>query len=406
MNVLFLTLGEIKSVNDRGIYQDLLRKFSEEGHDVTIVTPVERRKKIATNLKKEKNVSILQVRTFNIQKTNIVEKGIGTLAIEYQYLKAIKKYLTQTKFDLVLYSTPPITFGKVISFIKKRDKAYSYLLLKDIFPQNAVDMKMLKENNFLHKMFVKKEKKLYEMSDFIGCMSQANVDFVLNHNPEVNEAKIEVNPNSIEPKEINYTELEKNQIREKYNIPLDKKILIYGGNLGRPQGLDFLLETIADNKNKNVFFLVVGSGTEFERINNWFQTKKPNNALLLKNLPKQDYDVLLASCDIGLIFLHKDFLIPNFPSRLLSYLEMRKPVLAATDRSSDIGDVIEQANCGKKSNAGDLEQIGSIIDYLVDEADLKEMGENGWKLLQNEYRVEKSYDLIYSKLNPTKNLAS
>ena len=35
---------------------------------------------------------ILYVKTFNLQKTNIIEKGIGILAIEYQFLSAIKKY--------------------------------------------------------------------------------------------------------------------------------------------------------------------------------------------------------------------------------------------------------------------------------------------------------------------------
>src|SRR5690606_36890348 len=128
MNVVFLTLVEINSIEERGIYQDLLRKFRDEGHDVTIVSPIERCKKISTNFRYKDGVSILQVRTLNIQKTNIIEKGLGTLAIEYQFLSAIKKHLRDKKFDLVIYSTPPITLGKVIEFIKERDRARSYLL--------------------------------------------------------------------------------------------------------------------------------------------------------------------------------------------------------------------------------------------------------------------------------------
>src|SRR5690606_29105727 len=143
---------------DRGIYQDLLPKFRDEGHYITIVTPVERRKKISTNLQRKNGVDILQVKTFNITKTNVIEKGIGTIAIEYQYLSAVKKHLYNKKFDLILYSTPPITFVKVIEYIKKRDDAFTYLLLKDIFPQNAVDMRMLKEDGFIHKQFAKKRR--------------------------------------------------------------------------------------------------------------------------------------------------------------------------------------------------------------------------------------------------------
>jgi len=397
MNIIFLTLVEINSIEERGIYQDLLRKFRDEAHDVTIVTPVERRKDISTNFKKKDGVSILQVKTFNIQKTNIIEKGIGTLAIEYQFLSAIKKYLSDSKFDLILYSTPPITFGKIIEFIKKRDHAYSYLLLKDIFPQNAIDMKMLKEDGFIHKQFVKKEKKLYQISDTIGCMSPANVEFVVKHNPDVNPQKVEVNPNTIEPVTFNYLEGEKSSIRTKYDVPVDKKVLVYGGNLGRPQGLDFLLETIKETTHEDAFFLIVGDGTEFLRIKTWFDNNKPTNAKLLQRLPKEDYDKLLAACDIGLIFLDKDFLIPNFPSRLLSYLEMNIPVLAATDSNTDIGDIIEANSCGFKVLAGDQEDMQNKLNKLLT-SNLSNLAENGKKLLYDNYTVDKSYDLIINKL--------
>lgn len=397
MNVLFLTLSGINSIEDRGIYQDLLRKFRDEGHNVTIVAPVERRRCIKTNLQKKEGVQILQVNTFNITKTNVIEKGIGTLAIEYQYLNGVKKYLKETTFDLVLYSTPPITLVKVIEYIKKRDNAYAYLLLKDIFPQNAVDMQMMKPSGFLYNFFKRKEKELYQISETIGCMSPANVNFILKHNPEILSVKLEVNPNSIEPIEINYSPEEKEEIRNKYGLPLDKKILVYGGNLGKPQGLDFLLETIEVCKNPKAYFLVVGDGTEFKRMQDWFNKYQPNNAKLLQRLPKEDYDVLLASCDIGLIFLHKDFLIPNFPSRLLSYLEMKMPIIAATDVNTDIGDIIEMNKSGYKITAGNQHQMQQKIDQILND-NLEEMGYSGFNLLKNEYVVDKSYELILSKI--------
>lgn len=394
MNVLFLTLVEINSVEERGIYQDLLRKFRDEGHDVTIVTPVERRRKIPTNLIQKEGISLLQVKTLNIQKTHIIEKGIGTLAIEYQYLYAIKKFFSFKNFDLILYSTPPITLVKVIEYIKNRDGARTYLLLKDIFPQNAVDIKMLTKGSFLHQQFEKKEKKLYRISDTIGCMSSANVDYVLSHNPEIERNKVEVNPNTIAPIDFNFSEAQKIAIRNKYNIPLNKKILVYGGNLGKPQGLDFLLETITTTTHESLFFLVVGDGTEFLRIQEWFSITKPSNALLLQRLPKEDYDQLLSSCDIGLIFLNKHFLIPNFPSRLLSYLEMKMPVLAATDPNTDIGDLIENANCGYKVLSGNQDEMQFKLSKLLFEDNLEELGNNAYALLRKEYLVDRSYNLI------------
>lgn len=136
---------------------------------------------------------ILNVKTLNIQKTNIEEKGIGTLLIENQFKAAIKKHLSDVRFDLITYSTPTITFTNVVKYLKKKNlDAISYLQLKAIFPQNAVDIGMFGEKSLFNWFFRKKEKALYKVSDFIGCMSPANVEFVLKHNPEVKADRVSV----------------------------------------------------------------------------------------------------------------------------------------------------------------------------------------------------------------------
>ena len=399
MNILFLTVVKIKSLEDGGIFPDLLRKLRNEGHNVYIMSPTERRDKLKSHIIKERNTEILKVKTLNIQKAHLIEKGIATLAIEYQYLRALKFNYSNVKFDLVFYSTPPITFSKVIDYVKKRDNAFSYLLLKDIFPQNAVDMGMLKKGGLLHKFFLMKERKLYEISDKIGCLSQANVDFVLRHNPEVDPNKLEINPNSIDPKDNLITFEQKQNIKKKYGLPLFKKIFVYGGNLGKPQGLEFLFSTISNTKDQNLFFMIVGSGTEYDRVKKFFETKKPKNAKLLKGLPKVDYDILLNACDVGLIFLHKNFTIPNIPCRLLSYLELGMPVIAATDVNTDLNDIITKSKCGYWLESGDDEAMQKAISNMMsNQLFFNKMKINGLNLLHNEYNVSRSYDLILKEI--------
>ncbi len=399
MKILFLTIIKINSLEERGIYTDLLRKFRGGGHEVFIVSPAERRYKTTTNLKKEKGGTLLQVKSFNLQKTNIIEKGIGTLALEYQFLWAVKKQFPNEKFDLILYSTPPITFTKLINFIKKRDKAYAYLLLKDIFPQNAIDMHLMKKGGWLHQMFIKKERKLYEVSDMIGCMSEANRNYLLKHYDFLKPENVEVNPNSIAPLDKKQTIESKVATRRRYGLPVNDKIFIYGGNLGIPQGINFLLETIETCSIPNVFYLIVGSGREYNRIAQWFEDKKPVNAKLLESLPKVEYDLLLEACDIGMIFLNPNFTIPNFPSRLLSYLECSMPVLAATDKSTDIGKVIEEAGCGVWVQSGDMNGMLKAIQKMRENEDeFLLMKKNAMALLDKNYTVDISYHLIASKV--------
>ena len=395
MNILFLTVSRIENIESRGIYTDLLRCFIKNGHKVHIVSPTERRFGKETQLIENSNHSILKVKTLNIQKTNILEKGIGTILLEYQFEKAINKYYRDIKFDLVLYSTPPITLTRIIDKIKKRDGARTYLLLKDIFPQNAVDIGMMSKTGLLYKSFRKKESKLYQLSDFIGCMSPANVEFVLKHNPDINAETVEVCPNSVElEKEL--PAVDKSLLKDKYGIPSESTVFIYGGNLGKPQGLDFLLKVLESNLyKKDRYFLVVGSGTESGKIAKWFDENKPNNAQLISALPKQEYDELVKSCDVGLIFLDPRFTIPNYPSRLLSYLEYKMPVLMATDINTDIGSIAQENGYGLWCENGDLDKFNSLLDTLTNNSDLRsQMGENGYKFLKENYTVDKSYEII------------
>lgn len=396
MNILFLTLARITNIEERGIYTDLIREFTNHGHTMYIVVPTERHLHQSTEVVDYDNVKILKVWTFNIQKTNLIEKGIGTLLLEYQYQKAIQKYWKNVKFDLILYSTPPITFNKVIATLKKKYNTKTYLLLKDIFPQNAVDLGMFSKNCLVYRMFRKKEERLYQLSDYIGCMSPANVDYLLRHNRKVKVEKVEICPNSIEVIPAEQALDSKEALLQKLNIPTDKVLFIYGGNLGRPQGVDFLVEVLAANEKKSdSYFVLVGNGTEYTKIKLWFETNIPHNACLLPSLPKKEYDALVRICDVGLIFLDKRFTIPNFPSRLLSYLENKMPVLMATDKNTDIGKIAKANDFGLWTESGNIENYMEMVDFMTANKErIKIMGENGCEYLKENYTVSCSYDII------------
>lgn len=402
MNVIFLTVVRIKDVEARGIYEDLMRKFRNEGHQVYIVCPIERREGLKTTLVEYNGVKILNVKTLNIQKTNVVEKGIGTLLIEGQYIKAIKKYLSNVSFDLITYSTPPITFTNAVKYLKKQNpNAVSYLQLKDIFPQNAVDIGMFGEKSVFNWYFRRKEKALYKASDYIGCMSPANVEFVLRHNSEITAACVEVAPNSIELKENvledGQEKAERYYIRKKYDLPTDKPIFIYGGNLGKPQGIDYLVKCLDANKHRmDCYFVVVGSGTELPRLKAWYDNLNHNDnpcVKLMQGLPKEDYDLLVRSCDVGMIFLDHRFTIPNYPSRLLSYLENKMPVVCATDVNTDIGKIAEENGYGYWCESVKPEDFTALVDKML-ESDMIAMGERGFEFLKNNYLVEHTYNAI------------
>ena len=401
MNILFLTMVQLFDVSQKGVYTDLMRKFRDEGHQVYIVSPRERWTGLNTSIKSIDGVHVLGVRTLNIQKTGIIEKGVGQLIVGQQYKMAIKHYLKGIKFDLILYSTPPNTLSNLIRFLKADNyDAKTYLLLKDIFPQNAVDLGMLNKTgikSILYRYFRKKEKKLYALSDHIGCMSSANINYIIGHNKELNPEKVEEAPNSYEVAIQNIiTYGECNAIREHYNLPLNLPIFIYGGNLGRPQGIPFLIRCLDDNANRpDCYFVIVGDGTEYSKLEQWHEERRPKNVSLFHRLPKEEYDQLVRCCDVGLIFLDYRFTIPNFPSRLLPYLMEKKPIIAATDLVSDIGTIAEANGYGYWCPSNDVSAFTKSVDRMLS-SDLVKMGELGYQYYLNHYTVEHTYKSIIS----------
>lgn len=397
-------MSNMHGVEDRGIYADLMRKFRNEGHRLCIVAPRERRTGEPTSLQEVGGVQVLGVRTLNLQKTNVIEKGAGQVLVESQFKNAIKNHLGDVKFDLILYSTPPITLMGVVKYLKKKNpQATTYLLLKDIFPQNAVDIGMMSKTGvkgLLYKHFRKQEKLLYKVSDYIGCMSPANVEYILKHNPEVQRERIEVAPNSYEKQDpVILTQDERNAIRQKYNLPTDRPVFVYGGNLGKPQGIPFLIKCLdANSKRDDCHFLVVGNGTEFGRMENWYNENKPKNVSLYARLPKEDYDQLVRACDVGLIFLDYRFTIPNYPSRLLPYLMEKKPIIAATDPNCDTGSIAETNGYGYWCPSNDVVAFTGAVDKMF-QSDLKQMGEKGYQFYLDNYTVEHTYNAIIKYFN-------
>ena len=403
MHILFLTLAKVSSPDDEGIYMDLMKCFADNGHKLYIVTPIEKKDETEEEVIGTGNLNILRCKTGNLFGVSMVEKGISQTLLPFKYMKAIERHFKGIKFDLILYSTPPISLAGIVEKIKKKTGAKTYLLLKDIFPQNAVDIGII--SPFMAKtLFRNKEKKLYKISDYIGCMSPANVEYLLKHN-EVDSVDVEVCPNSIKVTDnINNEVLQSNEaldingrntILSKYNIPLDKTIFLYGGNLGLPQDIPFVIECIKNSVEvKEAHFVICGDGTEYEKLENFVNETNQTNITLIKALPKSEYDSLVRVSDIGMIFLDHRFTIPNFPSRLLSYLKEKKPVLVCTDKNTDIGKIAKENEFGLSSISDNTEEFVKNVNKFTDKRLRIKLGENGYRFLMENYTVENSYKII------------
>lgn len=397
MRVLFLLLYYHGPKKPANLYSDLIDEFVRNGNKVTVVSAASGNQ--PSTLVVEEGIEVLWVKTQKIFNVHPILKGIATVRIPYQLKRGINKFLGNRSFDLVITPTPPITFVDVVSWLKKKSPIKSYLILRDIFPQNARDLGMMK-NPILFRYFRNQEMKLYQYSDYIGCMSQGNIDYIKNHNSNLQTEKLFLLPNW---QRVYPVMKRDDSIKAKYGLS-GKFVAIFGGNIGEPQKVENIISLALEYKeNSNIVFLIMGEGTRKEYLKETVHQQKIENIFIKDKVDRNEYQELVHNADIGLISLNEKFTIPNIPSKTLSYFNAKLPILAVLDQHTDYGKILEDTESGLWSVAGDLKKYKSNFDKLYNNPELRQrMGENGYNFLINYLTPEIAYQNIMGSINEAK----
>lgn len=394
-NILMISSEYPNISKSSNIYTDLAEALKLEGYNITVAITEESKNINNTQIFNENEIDVLRVKVGNIYNVSFIEKGITFLKSGFLLRRAIGRYLKWRKFDLILFMSQPVTIANTVKWAMKKFKCPSYLMMKDIFPQNGVDIGIISKKSPVYFYFKWQERNLYKTATTIGCMSEMNKKYLLEHNKYLTEEKMEIFPNTqkvekLQDKDYTY------KLREKYAIPKDVVLAVYGGNLGKPQGVDFFIEVLNKYKNNtNINFLILARGTEKERLYKYIEENKIKNVYNFDLLPREDYQEILAECDIGLIFLDKRFTIPNYPSKSLAYFNLAIPIMAALDKNNDFKDMLEETESGLWAEAGNIEEYEKKLNLLIENKDLRiQKGNNGRKCLEEKFSVENSVKII------------
>ncbi len=391
MKIIYISTVFPSVTESATIYTDLAEALAEAGHEVTVVAATEKKKNLVEGVCTERGCRVLRAKTGNMYDVNIIEKGISVLTLSHYMKRAMKRHLRGEHFDLILFEAPPATLAGVVEYAKKLYQAPAYLMMKDIFPQNAVDIGIMGKG-LLYRFFCRKEKKLYKTADYIGCMSRGNCDYIAEHN-KVPREKLEIFPNT---KKIAASGrcADRVGICEKLGIPTDKTVFILGGNMGKPQGMPFLCRMIRElEAQENAFFVLVGRGTERTYAEN--ELRDCRNVKIFDSLPRDEYEKLVPACDVGIVSLDYRFTIPNYPSRVLSYMEQGMPVLATTDRNTDFKELIQESGCGIWCSSDSPEDFKKAVNELTGQPEMRaEMGRRGRDYMEQHFDVSVSVEIL------------
>lgn len=297
--------------------------------------------------------------------------------------------------DVILALSPPLPLGVTAYMLGKLRSALFIINVQDIFPQNAIDLGLLKNPLviwFLRQM----EQFVYRKATYITVHSSGNREY-LTSKREVPPEKVVVIPNWVDRNLIIPSD-KQNAFRNEYNLN-SKFVVLFAGVMGWSQGLDVVIESAnLLRKRDDIIFLLVGEGVEKARLELQAERLGLANVCFLPMQPREKYPLVVNAADVCLVTLRKEVSTPVVPSKLLGIMASGRPVVASLPLDGDAPKIIKAARCGYCVPPGDPERLAEAILKLYQEPAIREeFGANGRPYAVEHFSLEACVDR-YEKL--------
>ena len=373
---------------------DLAAEFIRLGHEPIVVAPDENILKDA-EITIENGIKVLRVRTGKIKTASRWIRGLNEARLSGIIWKKGRHFFDENPCALIVYYSPTIFFGSLVKRLKKYFACPSYLILRDIFPQWAVDAGVLSQG-MIYKFFKFKERQNYDAADIIGVQSPANLRYFEEKDPD-KKYRVEVL--------FNWTALTEENIqpgayRDKLGLQ-GKVVFFYGGNIGVAQDMDNIIR-LADNlrDESSAYFLLVGDGSEVPRLKAGIASKGLTNIAIHNAVGQREYLSMLSEFDVGLISLNRGLKTQNFPGKMLGYMYHSIPILASINSGNDLKEILEGQEAGLVCMNGEDDLFTAHARRLVrDEEYRRLLGKNARALLESTFSVSKAAKQILSHFN-------
>lgn len=281
--------------------------------------------------------------------------------------------LDREAWDGVVWYSPTIFLGPLVAWLKRRHRCRSYLILRDLFPDWAVDAGVLRRGGLAHRLLKSVERFQYRQADVIGVQTPANMPIVAADAPV--GASLEVLHNWLDMPAAALS-AEDHPALVAFR---DRKIFVYAGNMGVAQDLGAFVDlAYALRHRPDIGFLLIGRGSEKARLASEVAGLRLDNIRVEDQVPQDELSCLLSQCHAGIVALHPAHGTHNIPSKLLTYLQAGLPVLARVNPGNDLHDLVQAEGIGASVAGDSLEALVEAAEGLAaDSAEGREMGRRG-----------------------------
>ncbi|WP_129777756.1 glycosyltransferase family 4 protein [Peristeroidobacter soli] len=341
--------------------RDLAQELKSQGHEPIVLVPSEA---LPTAWARESldGIEVIRLAAPRTRGTGYFRRALGEAWLPFAMLKSLRRSpWHRTRWDGVVWYSPTIFFGPLIHALKAASKCRSYLILRDIFPEWALDLQLLRKGPAYY-FFKCVARYQYRMADVIGVQSPSNLAY-LRYWAQPPRRRLEVLQNWLAPApDIGCS------IDVQRTALAGRKILLYIGNMGVAQGLDIFIDVAEQlQRRKDIGFLFVGRGTDAERLSALAQARKLDNILFHSEIDSREMPGLLAQAHIGLLALDPRHKTHNVPGKFLTYVQCGLPVLARVSAGTDIVDLIEREAVGRVYVGELAGELSAIAESMVDD---------------------------------------
>lgn len=374
--------------------RDLAREFARQGHALTVLLPSPDQQ-VPWALEQMDGVQVLRLKSPSTKDIGYVSRTLGELAMPFAMLRHFRKSpLVTERWDGVVWYAPSIFHGPLVSALKKSNGCKGYLIIRDIFPEWAVDMGLMGQG-LPYRFFDAVARYQYSVADVIGVQTSGNRGYFDKWREQPGR-QLEVLKNWLDKPALSRCPIRVNE------TPLvGRKVIVYAGNMGIAQGMDILLDLAEHLRSRiDVGFLFVGRGSDAARLKGSAKLRKLDNVQFYDEIHPDEIPDLYAQCRAGIVALDPRHKSHNIPGKFLTYMQSGLPVLANINAGNDLAQMIRDEQVGQVCESNRVDDLVQCANQLLAQIESDgQMPSRCRNLFQREFAVEKTVRQIVSALS-------
>lgn len=302
------------------------------------------------------------IKAISPNKTSLLKRLIYEFMISFYFFVSIMKNVE--KKSIVFTGTTPIFLLIVLFFTKKFLKFKWILLVHDVFPENLVAAKVLKQESMVYKILKRFFDVIYTSADEVIVIGKDMEKLV---HSKTHKNNISVIQNWIDYSDINVEPKNDNSILKELNwLDMHTTIFQFFGNIGRVQGVDVILDAIKNMEYSHLAkFIFIGDGAYVEKLKIQIKSLNLDNVFYYGALDQSQKSIGLNACDVALVTLAEGMLGLGVPSKSYFSMAANKPILAIMEHESEVSHMLKTHNIGWVVQPNNIHALTNKLDEIV-----------------------------------------